>query len=718
MPSLVAGYEYDIFISYRHNDNRSGWVTDFVAALQEELGSTIKYSVSIYFDKKPDDGLLESHNVDKSLEGKLKCLIFIPIISQTYCDLRSFAWEHEFRVFNRLSAEDQFGRHVKLMNGNVTSRILPVLIHDLDPDDRSEIEKEIGEMLRGIEFIYKEPGVNRPLKTSDNKNDSQNKTDYRNQINKVANAVKEVLVVLKSGSVQRRAQIETFEPKGRKTTTKKMVLAVVVLIFLAGGYFLFTTVLSINKDEPERSLAVLAFADMSPGKDQEWFSDGLSEEILNSLAHLPELKVTARTSSFYYKGKDVPLKEIAKTLGVANIVEGSVRRNGQQLRITAQLIRASDGFHIWSDTYDRTADDVFRVQREIAANIARKLLNQLSVEAKSSLRSPAVDNVEAYEYYLKGTWTHLHEYIETARLKDFEESERYLLKAISLDAAYANAYGALADLYDSRSYIVPGDESTYRKKRDSLIQIGLKLDPGSPQINNVNGWSFIKRSQPNLDSAYHYLKKAYRLYPNADYILLGLGGFYNTIGINEAEIEYLKGGSERDPLNVGFLNRLGFSYMRLGLYHDAKRYIEKALELDRSNLAANAFTALMAANQDKYDQLEAQIMIFQTLQEETAAWKPVEKQLQALSLAMQGKRSEALALAPRDLLVLARLKMEKEFLTQLDSIASLRINWIDPHGLIQDPVYDFVRNEAQFKDIVARVQRKYDSLIVRYPPPH
>lgn len=100
MPSLMPNYEYDIFISYRHNDNRSGWVTEFVNALQEELAATIKDPLNIYFDKNPHDGLLETHHVDKSLEGKLKCLIFIPIISQTYCDPKSFAWQHEFVAFN------------------------------------------------------------------------------------------------------------------------------------------------------------------------------------------------------------------------------------------------------------------------------------------------------------------------------------------------------------------------------------------------------------------------------------------------------------------------------------------------------------------------------------------------------------------------------------------------------------------------------------------
>ncbi len=198
MPSILQNFEYDIFISYRHNDNRSGWVTEFVKALQEELAATIKEPVSVYFDSNPHDGLLETHNVDKSLEGKLKCLIFIPILSQTYCDPKSFAWQHEFVVFNKLAKEDQFGRDIKLSNGNVASRILPIKIHDLDVEDKATIEYEIGGALRTVEFIYKTAGVNRPLAPSDNPEKSINKTFYRDQINKVANGVKEILVGLKN----------------------------------------------------------------------------------------------------------------------------------------------------------------------------------------------------------------------------------------------------------------------------------------------------------------------------------------------------------------------------------------------------------------------------------------------------------------------------------------------------------------------------------------
>src|SRR6187402_1991119 len=154
MPSILPGYEYDIFISYRHKDNKGDrWVTEFVEALKAELEATFKEDISIYFDQNPHDGLLETHSVDKSLEGKLKCLIFIPIISQTYCDSKSFAWQHEFCAFNKLAKEDVIDRDIKLSNGNVTSRILPIKIHDMDAEDKSTIESEIGGVLRAIEFI-------------------------------------------------------------------------------------------------------------------------------------------------------------------------------------------------------------------------------------------------------------------------------------------------------------------------------------------------------------------------------------------------------------------------------------------------------------------------------------------------------------------------------------------------------------------------------------
>ena len=156
MASIIPGYEYDIFISYRQKDNKhDGWVTEFVDNLKGELESTFKEEISVYFDINPHDGLLETHDVDASLKEKLKCLIFIPIISRTYCDPKSFAWEHEFKAFVEQASKDQFGLKVKLPNGNVASRVLPVRIHDLDSADIKLCESIIGGVLRGVDFIYK-----------------------------------------------------------------------------------------------------------------------------------------------------------------------------------------------------------------------------------------------------------------------------------------------------------------------------------------------------------------------------------------------------------------------------------------------------------------------------------------------------------------------------------------------------------------------------------
>ena len=212
MPSIIPGYEYDVFVSYRHKDNRNtsnfssqgpthvpgnGWVTDFVLNLRKEIESTFKEDISIYQDVNSIDGLLESYNVDKSLEGKLKSLVFIPIISQIYCDPRSFAWQNEFCAFNRLALADALGRDIKLRDGNVTSRILPVAIHQLDIDDLSLIENELQGKLRPIDFIFRSPGVNRPLMPDDSRQGNTQSLSYRDQINKVANAIKQIIQAIK-----------------------------------------------------------------------------------------------------------------------------------------------------------------------------------------------------------------------------------------------------------------------------------------------------------------------------------------------------------------------------------------------------------------------------------------------------------------------------------------------------------------------------------------
>lgn len=214
MASILPGFEYDIFISYRQKDNKGDkWVSEFVDALKDELESTFKEEISVYFDINPHDGLLETHDVDASLKMKLKCLVCIPIISRTYCDPKSFAWEHEFIPFVEQASKDQFGLKVTLPGGNVTSRVLPVRIHDLDNVDTKLFESASGGVMRSIDFVYKETGVNRQLRAKDDniiKNPGQ--ILYRDQINKVALAVKDIIETMRSYSAKDKPK-EQFERK-------------------------------------------------------------------------------------------------------------------------------------------------------------------------------------------------------------------------------------------------------------------------------------------------------------------------------------------------------------------------------------------------------------------------------------------------------------------------------------------------------------------------
>lgn len=202
MASILPGYESDIFISYRHNDNKyDGWVSEFVEKLKQELDATLKDKLTVYFDKNPHEGLLDTHQVHESLKGKIKALIFIPIISQTYCDVNSFAWKEEFLTFLSEAEGDSIGKTIRTSSGNVISRVLPIRIHEIEMDDVRLLERELGGVMRSIDFIYQDAGVNRPLRSKDDDlSGAQTRLLFRNQINKVANSIKEVISGIKMGN--------------------------------------------------------------------------------------------------------------------------------------------------------------------------------------------------------------------------------------------------------------------------------------------------------------------------------------------------------------------------------------------------------------------------------------------------------------------------------------------------------------------------------------
>ena len=230
---------------------------------------------------------------------------------------------------------------------------------------------------------------------------------------------------------------------------------------------------------PEKSIAVLPFADMSEKKDQEYFSDGLSEELIDLLTQVQDLRVPARTSSFYFKGKSEKISTIAQELGVAHILEGSVRKAGAMIRVTAQLIRADTGYHLWSKTYDRDIKDVFKVQDEIATAVVEALKAKLAPTQQGS--SHRTSNVEAYNQYLLG-----RQFWNRGNLDDFRRAVEAYHKAIALDRNYAAAYAGLA----APEAIVAdwtGDADGV-KRAEAAANKAVALAPDEADGYSVRGW--------------------------------------------------------------------------------------------------------------------------------------------------------------------------------------------------------------------------------------
>ncbi|ULQ51015.1 adenylate/guanylate cyclase domain-containing protein [Flavihumibacter fluvii] len=221
--SILPGFDHDIHISYRFNDNKyDGWVTEFVEKLQQELSATIKDKLSIFFDQRPEDHLPDTPG---------KSLIFIPIVSQTYCDTGSPVWKKEFAPFQAQSKTDEIGPAIKLSNGNAASRVIPVKIHDIDTEDIKLLESELSGVMRSIDFIYRDEGVNRPLRPlDDEKNSSPLRPLYRNQINKLANAVKEII-----GGIKIKQQVNPVITQTFTAATARQIVPNVISTSLSPG---------------------------------------------------------------------------------------------------------------------------------------------------------------------------------------------------------------------------------------------------------------------------------------------------------------------------------------------------------------------------------------------------------------------------------------------------------------------------------------------------
>jgi TolB-like protein/Tfp pilus assembly protein PilF len=340
----------------------------------------------------------------------------------------------------------------------------------------------------------------------------------------------------------------------------------------------------------QQSIAVLPFVDMSPQKDQEYFSDGISEELLNVLVKIKGVKVASRTSSFAFKGKDIGIPEIARELNVDNVLEGSVRKAGDQVRITAQLIDVRTDRHLWSETYDRKLEDVFAVQDEIAQKIVEALTLTLGAGEKAALAQPhqATENLEAYELFLRGRalW-------QRRGAENIRKSIDLLDQATKLDPGFSRAWSALAAAHLTLPvYDLTANEAEEWRKADSFARKGLALDPDVAEALAVMG--DLTRGKGAWQEAETYYHRAIALEPGSVTGPLWYAEFLMDVGrVQEALTQNIKA-VELDPLSPGANINLSNSYYLLGNFQQAARYALVGADLGHTGgmyLAAQSYVA-------------------------------------------------------------------------------------------------------------------------------
>jgi TolB-like protein/Flp pilus assembly protein TadD len=378
--------------------------------------------------------------------------------------------------------------------------------------------------------------------------------------------------------------------RGEQSVTRVELAVLTLLLFLGGGVLWLygnrgvPPVASVETvpaapvqaptvvtSDSRPSIAVLPFVNMSPDKDQEYFSDGLSEQLLDVLAKVPQLRVIARTSSFSFKDKEVDAATIAGKLGVSHLLEGSVRRSANRLRISAKLVRASDGSQLWSESYDRSLEDVFKIQDEIAGAVVAQL--RVRMLANSAPLSQSTDP-EAYADYLRA-----RQLYRASTRDSLEQASALLERVVAVDDRYGPGWRLLAQTYSRRAWVgfLPLHEGFARAR--AAVQRAIDIDP-SDAAAIAELASLTEAYDMNLPEAARLLKRALSLSPHDQTVLAQAGGLTRTIGDGPRTIAIFEELVRRDPVNVEAWGQLGFAYLIFGRYADAIAAIRKSLELE------------------------------------------------------------------------------------------------------------------------------------------
>lgn len=364
-----------------------------------------------------------------------------------------------------------------------------------------------------------------------------------------------------------------------RPTRRYAVLAIAGAATITGAFWLGRGAKDFSTRE-QPSIAVLPFADMSPEKNQEYFSDGLAEELLNGLAKTPGLHVAGRTSSFQFKGKTADFSDIGRKLHVGAILEGSVRKQGNRARITVQLIKAADGFHLWSETYDRELTDIFAVQEEIARAVTGALKITL-LAGKTAAPQARSTNAEAYNVYLQGRY-----FLARRNKENLEKAVDYFGRAIQLDPGYAPAWAGLGESRASQAMAdwVPSNEG-FRKAREAVAR-ALVLNPDLGEAHATLGRikMFHDFDWAGAEASY---QRALALEPGNAKIIGTSATLAKVLGRLDEAIALNRRAIRIDPLSSSVYQNAGIAFYYAGRYEEATSALNKSLELAREREIAH-----------------------------------------------------------------------------------------------------------------------------------
>jgi len=336
---------------------------------------------------------------------------------------------------------------------------------------------------------------------------------------------------------------------------------------------------SIQRKKVIHTVAVLPFTNMSNDKEQEYFCDGMAEDIIHDLAHLEGLHLVARTSSFAFKDKNLDIREIGMKLGAHSIVEGSVRKAGNRLRITAQLINVADGYHLWSERYDRELEDVFAIQDEIAKNIVQALEIKLSKKEKRVIGKVKTQDVQAYDFYIRG-----RAYFHQAHQDKTRLAIQMFKKAIQKDKNYAFAYAGLADGY-AQLYMFFDRNNENLEQALIASQRALDLDPELSEAHSSRGLALAQNNQ--FEEAIKEFENAIQLNPKLFDAYYQYGRTCIAQGKHEQAVKLFEKALRLQPEDYQAVHFLVHSYNSLNLKTESKKANQRALEVFRKHLDLN-----------------------------------------------------------------------------------------------------------------------------------